>query len=280
MSGPNFFAAQHLIALDRPKEALRKLAEDFDPEDPWDWWLRALALLQLDSYDEAIEAAQRGLALDPESTPLLAVLARVRLQQDDLAAAEEAILAALRVDPEEADNLAIYALVVAKDGQIEKARKLIAWARQIDPQNEQALRVQSVVALAAGDDREALLRSRELLAINPEDVSAHRIAGAVLHDGGSVGDAAPHFRSAVVLDPAERELGEAARENLLWRHPLMWPLRPVQRFGIGPIWIAGVAILYLSRLGPPWVTYTATGTWLAYCVYSWVVPPLLRRRLR
>jgi tetratricopeptide (TPR) repeat protein len=280
MSGPTFDMAMHLVSLGRSEEALRKLGESFDPEDPWQWWLRGVALLDLERVDEAIDAVGQGLNLEPEAAALLALLARCRLLQDDLVEAEQAVLAALRADAEDADNLALYARIVAGAGQLEKARKLVARARQLDPENENVVRMQSVLAIARGDEREALLHSRELLAIDPENVYAHRIAGAVLHDRGDVDAAAGHFRTAVVSDPAERETVEMAHENLLWRNPFMWPLRPVQRFGIAPVWIAGVATMYGARL----VSRTAAGIvavlWLTYCVYSWVVPSLVRRHLR
>jgi tetratricopeptide (TPR) repeat protein len=277
----SFDAALQLVQLKRPAEALEKLGESFDPEDPWDWWLRGLALYGLDRNAEAIEAAEQGLALDPESITLLALLARCRLDEGDLPRAEEAVLAALRLDAEDVDHLALYAHIVATAGQFDKARKLIERARQIDPENTAALRMQSTLAVARGDEREALLRSRELLTINPEDVHAHRIAGAVLHDRGNVDDAAEHLRSAVVIDPQQHDVAGLARENLLWRNPFMWPLRPLQRFGLAPIWIGAVAVMFAARMfASNTVKLVIALVWLTYCVYSWVVPPLVRRWLR
>lgn len=280
MSAGNFDAAMHLVSLGRAEEALRRLAEAFDPEDEWQWWLRGVALLELDRHAEARGAAEKGLALEPEHPALLALLAHCHIALRDLVEAERAILAALRADAEDADNLALYARIVAEAGQLEKARRLVERARRLDPENETVVRMQSVLAIAGGDQRMALLHSRELLAINPENVYAHRIAGAVLHNRGDVEAAAGHLRTAVVADPAERDIAEVARENLLWRNPFMWPLRPVQRFGIAPMWIAGVATMYAARLVSDRAAVVATVLWLAYCVYSWVVPPLVRRYLR
>jgi len=280
MSDATFAAALHLVQMKRPQEALKKLGEAFDPEDPWEWWLRGVALFDLDREAEAAEAVQRGLALDPESTQLLAMLARCRLYLRDLGSAEDAILGALRLDAEDADNLALYAHIVAAAGQFEKAKKLLERARRIDPENEAAMRMQSFLAAARGDDREALLHSRELLAINPEDVHAHRVAGSLLHRRGDVESAAPHLRTAVVIDPFEHGVAELARENRVWRNPFMWPLRPLQRVGIGAMWIAAVTIMFVSRrVAPVSVQLAIAIVWVVYCVYSWVVPPLVRRWL-
>ena len=280
MSYETFQTAMHLVSLERYEEALEKLAESFDVEDPWHWWARGTALLELDRIDEAIEAAKSGLSADAEAPELLALLARCRMRQDDLVAAEEAILGALRLDAEDADNLALYALIVAKAGQIDKARKLLARAKAIDPENTRTLRVETALAMASGNDREALLRSRELLRIDPEDAHAHSMAGAVLHDRGDVDDAAPHFRSAVVERPSDHDVAEIARENLYWRNPFMWPLRPLKRFGMGPVWIAGVVLMFAARAAGNEIGAAAVILWVAYCVYSWVVPPLVRRLWR
>ncbi|MGZ5442911.1 MAG: tetratricopeptide repeat protein [Thermoanaerobaculia bacterium] len=228
MSARSFFSARHLIALGRPKEALATLDESFDTEDPSFWWLRGLALFELERAADALAAVTSGLRIDPESPLLLDLLARCHITRGDLVAAEEAALAALRADAEDADLLALYALIVAKAGQVEKARKLIAQARRVDPENASALRIEAAIAVSRGDDREALLPSRELLALNPEDAHAHLLTGEVLHNGGDVDGAADYLRTAVVNDPSDAVAAEIARENLTWRHPLMAPLRPIR----------------------------------------------------
>jgi tetratricopeptide (TPR) repeat protein len=281
MSARTFTDARHLIALRRPDEALEKLAQSFDSEDPLYWWLRGLALFALDRVGEALDAAKNGLRIDPESPLLLDLVARCHSSRGELVAAEEAVLAALRTDAEDAELLALYALIVAKAGQIEKARKLIAQARRVDPENASALRIEAAIAVSRGDDREALLRGREMLALNPEDPHAHLLTGELLHDRGDVDEAAEYLRTAVVGDPRDSVAAEIARENLAWRHPLMWPLRPAQRFGSAKEWMAGVVLLLLARSTKnTTVMLTAGIAWLLYCVYSWVVPPIVRRLVR
>ncbi|HYO76775.1 MAG TPA: hypothetical protein VE010_09960, partial [Thermoanaerobaculia bacterium] len=67
MSDVTFQQALHLISLGRAHEALEKLGEEFDPEKPWEWWARALALLRLDRTEEARDAVEQGLAIDAEA---------------------------------------------------------------------------------------------------------------------------------------------------------------------------------------------------------------------
>lgn len=273
--------AQHLIALRRPKDALAELDKDFDSESPYHWWLRALALFGSNRMDDALNAAADGLRIDPEYVLLLDVVARCHATRGDLAKAEEAVLAALRADAEDADLLALYARIVAQAGQLEKARKLIAQARRIDPENVGALRVEAALAVARGDDREALLRSREMLALDPEDAHAHRLTGEVLHGRGDVHAAADFLRAAVVNDPRDPGAAEVARENLAWRHPLMRPLRPLHKFGAAKVWIGAIVLLLLARAtGSSGVTLSVTGLWILYCIYSWIVPSIVRRLVR
>jgi len=273
--------ARHLIALGRSQEAIAELDKSFDSEDPVQWWVRALALFDLDRIDDALKATASGLSIDPESVLLLDVVARCQVRRGDLVAAEEAALAALRVDPEDADLLALYALIVAKAGQLEKAKKLVAQARRLDPESTSALRVEAAIASSRGDDRETLLRSREILSIDPEDRHAHLLAGEVLHNRGDVADAAEYLRTAVVNDPRDAVAAQIARENLAWRHPLMWPLRPVHRFGGARVWIAGIVLLMLARMTKnSTVILSVAIAWVVYCIYSWVVPPLVRRMVR
>lgn len=273
--------AQHLIALGRSEEALAELARSFDADDPLEWWLRGLALLSLERSENALDAVASGLRLDPESPLLLDLAARCHFHRGDLIAAERAALAALRADAEDADLLALYALIVATAGQLEKAKKLIAEARRVDPENESALGVEAALAVSRGDDREGLLRSRELLAINPEHATAHALTGNLLYNRGDVDDATEHLRTAVVSEPSDADWAEIARLNLLWRHPLMWPLRPLQRFGIAPVWIAAIVVIFLTRLTRnDTITLIVVFAWIAYCVYSWIVPPIVRRLVR
>lgn len=281
MTSRAFTNAQHLLSLGRLNEALAELDQDFDSEDPMFWWLRALALFHLDRIDDAMAAVRSGLRIDPDSSLLLELLAHCHLSRHDLAAAEEAVLAALRVDAEDADLFALYAQIVAAAGQTEKARKLLAQARRLDPGHAGTVRVEAAIAASRFDHHETLLRGRELLSIDPEDSRAHLLTGEVLHNRGDVDDAAEYLRTAVVSDPADALAAEIARENLMWRHPLMWPLLPAKKFGAAKVWMAGIAVVLLARTTRNnAITLTLACAWIAYCVYSWVMPPIVRRLVR
>jgi hypothetical protein len=85
----------------------------------------------------------------------------------------------------------------------------------------------------------------------------------------------------VAREPADRDLADAAAEARLWAHPLLVPLRPIARLGMFKSWAIAVGImLTLRAVGLPLVAALFSLAWFLLCVYSWVVPPLLRRWLR
>jgi hypothetical protein len=61
----------------------------------------------------------------------------------------------------------------------------------------------------------------------------------------------------------------------------MLPVRPFIRFGPLKTWLAALVVIYGLRLaGLPILAVAAGLIWALLCVYSWVVPPLLRRWMR
>lgn len=274
-------AALVLLELGRPEEALEMLARDFDVEDPWSWHARAAALLALDRYAEAARAAEDGLAEDPEHPYLLDLLAASRLALEDYAGAEAAILEALRLDAAEPELLTRYAHIVARVGQLDKAEKLVLRALSIDPENAYALGMHALIATARDDRGEALARSRELLRHVPESTTGHYLAGIAHFDEARVDDAADHLRRAVSLNPADEDIAENAREARARAHWLMWPLRPIMRWGGAPIWIGMIVVfLTLQALALDGLLAAVIVLWVVYCVYSWVVPSIVRRLVR
>lgn len=272
--------AYTLLQFGRPADALDTLARDFDAADPWSWHLRAAALIALNRHEEAARAAEDGLSEHPEQPYLLDALAAARIGLDDFAGAEEAILGALRIDAENADFLTRYAHVVARVGQIEKAEKLVERALSLEPESDFALQMHALLATAGTDRAAAIARSRELLRHWPEHPLGHRLLGFGQADD-RVDEAAEHARRAVQLDPYDEDAAELARELRQRSHWLMWPLRPLIKWGPAPVWIAAVATMFLLRaLKLHGALSIVVVVWIVYCVYSWTVPHVVRRLTR
>lgn len=267
-----------LLQLGRHAEALETLGEDFDAADSRSWQLRATALIALERYADAETSAEEGLAIEPEDAWLLDTLSAARLGQGDLSGAEEAILAALRIWADDADLLTRYAHVVARDAQMDKAEKLVLRALSVDPENTYALQMHTLLAAASSNPRAMLERSRELLRHTPESPMAHHLLGAAHAEQGRIDDAADHFRRAVSLDPRDNDYAQAAREARAQSHWLMWPLRPIARWGPAVVWIGGVATIFTLRALELHRASTIFAIfWLVYCVYSWVMPSVVKR---
>jgi tetratricopeptide (TPR) repeat protein len=270
--------ARHHIDTGRPERALAVLAEHGELATSLDaWFLRALALFRLERHREAVAAAERGLAVEPEAPGLLHLAGAAHVQLGDHAAAERCYLGALRLDPEEPSTLCAYARLCALGGQLDKARRLVAVAASLDPGSVAVLRVRWTIAHLSGDKRGEAELSRQLLAAAPEDAGAHVLASI----GQDPRRAARSLRTAARLDPGDRDNVAAARQARAGAHWLLWPIWPILRLGQVGSWLVAVGTMYaLKTLVSPRAAGIFALAWIAMCVYSWVVPPLLLRWYR
>ena len=103
----------------------------------------------------------------------------------------------------------------------------------------------------------------------------------VLTAQGRVRDSKQHFDHAARMDPMNDGVTDAARHSRYQNHWLMWPLRLIQRVGRIQIWL-GFIVLYfgLRALGQTQLLGIIAISYLVLVIYSWVVPPLLRRWLQ
>jgi hypothetical protein len=79
-------------------------------------------------------------------------------------------------------------------------------------------------------------------------------------------------------DPANERYAADARVARALQNPLWWPTRVVQRFGAIPLWAGYLVIAFSLRSGG--LTSLAgivTIGWIVFCIWSWVMPPILRR---
>ena len=104
--------------------------------------------------------------------------------------------------------------------------------------------------------------------------------GALDLDRGRPGRALEHLGGAVRRDPSNQGVARAATAAKVMRSPLAWPLLPFERFGAGPTWVAAVLVIFgLRGAGQDTAAGIATVVWLALCAYSWIVGPMLQRRV-
>jgi predicted Zn-dependent protease len=273
------FTAMMFMEMGQPQRALDVLQHPPTEhlEDSTFWLVRAQAYYDLGEWSQARKTAHQGLALAPQNPHLLLLLANLEAKAGDLPAAEQAILSALNQQPEHPTLLCRYALLVAEDGQLDKAERLLARAAQQSPEDPSVRRTTAALAYLRGDDKQAMQANLETLRDNPEDVVSRHALGAMLLEKGYVKAADRHLKAAARLDPGEQDVVAAARISQPYAHWLLWPLRPAYRLGSAKTWLLWVGTyVLLTVLGLHQIARPLAILWILYCVYSWVVPPLIK----
>jgi tetratricopeptide (TPR) repeat protein len=280
---PVLARAHALLLAGRPLEALTELAAlpAAEAVGVAAARLRCAALTQLDRWPEVVEAARAGLAGGGPDPDLLRQLGRAEHALGHSEVAERALLDGLALAPQDVDLLCTYADVCAAHGQVDKAQKLVERAAEVEPHAPVVYATRIQVAYARGDDRAAQRISREFVAEYPENPAAHALLGGTSAVRGQVGAAYAGFRQAAAAMPTEQAFAESALDLQIARHPLMLPVRPILRFGALKTWAVAVALIFgLRAAGLAGPAAVVAVCWMLLCVYSWVVPPLVRRRMR
>ena len=279
---PVLAGAEMLLMAGRPQEALAQLATlpTSDAIGAEAVRLRCHALIQLERWPEAAAAARAGLAAGGPDPDLLRLLGRAERELGNLQVAERALLDGLALAPHDVELLCTYAQLCAASNQVDKAEKLVQRAAAEQPHAPIVYATRVQVAYARGDDKAAQRISREFIAEHPENPAAHALLGGMSAVRGQVGPAYDGLRQAAASAPGEQAWAEGAMEMRIAKHPLMLPIRPILRFGPFRTWAVAVALIFgLRQVAPP-LSFVVALAWAALCVYSWIVPPLVRRWVR
>ncbi|TDD57756.1 tetratricopeptide repeat protein [Kribbella antibiotica] len=274
--------AGHWLQIGHPERTLDELQGLWGDAavDYRAYLFRGAALHQLDRNAEAIDVLKDGLAVHGPFLPLLQVLGSALRAEGRLPEAEGVFLQGLSLDPNDPDLLIGYARVCLTAGQAEKASALVERAASHAPESAQVSAARAEVSFALGKDRDMQRHSSEALSHDPEDPHARALHGTASMLTGDSRSGYNSFASAAASQPGDQDLRSAAREAKLMNHPLMLPLRPFQRLNPLIVWIGAVAIIYgLRAAGLAPLSFGFAIIWFAFCVYSWVVPPLVRRWL-
>jgi predicted Zn-dependent protease len=282
-AAPVLARTRALLLANRPQDALTEMAglPASDAIGAEAATLRGYALIRLERYPEAAESARAGLQAGGPDPDLLRMLGRAEQEMGNLAVAERALLDGLALAPQDPDLLCAYARLCLGDNQAGKAAQLVDRAAAVAPHAPVVYATRVQVAYANGDDKAAQRISREYVAEYPEDPAAHALLGSTSAARGQIGPAYAGLRQAAAAAPGEQAYAESALEMRIAKHPLMAPIRPILRFGPLKTWVVAIVVIYgLRALGLPGLSAIAAALWLLLCVYSWVVPPLVRRAMR
>ncbi|GAA3111512.1 Flp pilus assembly protein TadD [Kribbella aluminosa] len=272
--------AAHWLRIARPERVLDEL-QGLSGDEALDYrayLFRGAALHALERNAEAVDVLRDGLAQHGPFPAMLHVLGSSLRSEGRLPEAEAAFLQGLSLDPNDPDLLIGYAHVCLAAGQAEKAGALVERAASHAPESVAVSAARAQVAFALGKDRDMHRHSSEALAYDPEDPNARALHGTASMLTGDSRAGYDSLRSAAAAQPGDEDLRAAAREAKLFNHPLMLPLRPFARVNPLVVWVGAVVVIYGLRavgLGP--LSFAFAMIWLVFCVYSWVVPPLVRR---
>ncbi len=275
--------AFYFIERRRLNDARRVLKEGLGqyPQDP-DLLFHSAQVEWLDEDIAGAEATVRqALLVDPEHAPARQLLASLLTERNEFADAELLLIGLLRDFPEQADFYGRYARLMLRTLHLEKAEQLAREGLRYDPENAECLLAFALCETARSGARpnEALVK---LLGAHPESLSTVHALVVALVDSGRIDEAHRIAQGAMRADPANENLVTLVRELRIQNHWTMKPLWPLQKWGWGAsaaMWAGAFILVRMLEKSAPAVVGPFVIFWLAYAVYSWVWPPVLRRIL-
>jgi len=245
--------AEALLEVGRPRQALAELARlgPDTAEDARAFRLRVEALIALDAWAAAARTARQGLALHSTDAELMGQLGLALHALGDYPGAERALLDALAIDPFDAVRRCRYALLCMSVGQLRKATRLVLAAAQTAPESAIVYVARVQLEFARGRDRAAERIAAEFVGRYPSMPVALALYGRSAALRGRTVAAYQSFARAVAEDPADEERARVAETLRIRAHPLLRPLRPLERVGPVGAWLATVvAFVVLRAFGP------------------------------
>lgn len=244
--------------------------------------------LARDEWDEAQQAFEHSLELDPEQPAANCGLALALMNAGRRTEAEQAVLRALQLDAEFAWGYEVYARLMYETDHLEKARKLLAKSLELDPESASAHQLLTLIE-AERLNSEAAKRHAELgLAHAPDEASSHAAEAARLFAAGHPFRARAAIREALRIEPGSAPLREfyldIDRSCRLVYLPMYYWSWLVERTPGGrvTIWFA-FAALYLARrvykVDSPVLDVVVLG-YVILMLYTWVADMLVALWLR
>jgi tetratricopeptide (TPR) repeat protein len=233
--------------------------------------------------DDARAVLLRLLSRAPDHYAARSLLATLYQESGELPAAEAMLLELLHDYPESGHHYARYAMLMYRTQHIDKAQALAHEALRLDPDDELALIACMMGDLIDGRDSAEQERLSALMLRHPESMGTARMLITYLVRRGKYRAAKRIAIELLKLHPDSPEVLELVVELDALSHWSMLPLWPLNRFGLGAtvgLWVLTVAVINgAGQFAPNAVGPLSVGL-IAYCVYSWIFPPLLKRWLK
>lgn len=214
--------AQLLLQQSRPVDAERELRLGLahDPRSPELLALLALSLVEQDRAQEAVTAANDAVGLAPDTAYFHyirgIVLQRLERYAEALLAARETV----RLDPSSEDGFSLLASVHLSLREWNPALEAAESALALNPEHVHSANLRSVALVNLGRKSEAAETMDFALKRAPEDGFSHANQGwNYLHRNDPV-KAQEHFREALRLEPDLEHARHGMLEALKARNPL------------------------------------------------------------
>lgn len=237
-----------------------------------------------DKDEDALVTVSRLVEHHPGSYSGRMLLFRILDGLNRRSEAETVILEMLREYPEDALLYGHYSILMLESMCVDKAGELAARAIAIDPDDETALTASVMHELLVAPGEPAKRRLAELVSRYPEAATTALMVIVVLSEQGQDKEALRIAQEVLRQSPDSREVVNLVISLKTATHWSMVPLRPLQKWGWGAsiaIWFVMVMLLRNVE-GTPIEPYAlpVVMAFLAYVVYSWVWPPILKRWIR
>jgi len=234
-----------------------------------------------DRLDPAENTLRSLLTLDPTHYDGRVLLARLLAERKKPGEAEALWIVLLRESPEDPILYAGYGELMLQALNFDKALRLAEEGLRHEAEEIHCLYVAAMARLIDGKGLGENQSLATLMANHPEHLRVGTTLVMALESAGRRREALRVSQELLRSQPDNAQLLENVRILKAATHWSMLPLYPIQRWG----WPAVFGLWALFAFGlpavapdlPPGRRLGITYFWLAYVVYSWVWPPMLRK---
>ncbi len=281
---PQVVAAEVRALLERrrivqAKARLREALQE-NPDHPDLLLQSAWADYMADDNAAALATVRQVLLTDPESHSARLLLFELQTERNQLSDAEQTIVQLLHDLPEHAPYYGRYAELMLRAMQLPKARALAEEGLKYAPDDAGCLAARALcdfIEQRRGTPSHSL---QQLLLRHPQSIRTLLLILVAMQDRGDHRGAYRIAQELVRLQPDNKAIIEMAARLKVTTHWSMLPLWPFLRWGWGAaigFWlIGGAAVRFIGQQNPGLGGILAICI-LAYVIYSWVWPPILRR---
>lgn len=235
-------AAHRLLLVNRPDLARERLqrALALDPNDSWALFLLAWVQAKQKEWSEAEASLHEALRLDSEDPDGLALLGACRREAGRYAEAEQHYLEALHLAPERADLLAEYGELLRRAGNPRKAEQVLSRSLELEPDNSQAHVYLSFLFHGENNHLQARHHALEAVRLDPDAPDAYVLLCSLEFRRGSFFRAREYAEAALRVAP-ERPDAQGLHRTCLHATRPLW---------VCAFWCLGRSLAYHRPAAP------------------------------